>query len=315
LVKYILGRALRSLVSLFIVLSVVFCLMRLMPTDGYFEDRSQAMDEKIKVQVLTRLGLTDPWYKQLALFWKGLLLHGDLGTSIVYRAGVPNAEIIGSKAGYSLAFGLAALLLQKIIGLPLGVLMARFKSGLLDKLGSTYILLVRAVPEAVYFLLIQLYVSDLLHWPMLYKAGQPLSYILPVVCLSMGGIAADAMWMRRYMVDEMNKDYIRLARAKGMTSSAVAFRHVMRNAFIPMAQSLPTSIIFTIAGSLYIESLFSIPGMGGLLITAIQRQDNTLVQAMVLLFTALSVGGLLLGDVAMVICDPRIKLTGKKEQR
>ena len=117
------------------------------------------------------------------------------------------------------------------------------------------------------------------------------------------------------MVDQMNLDYIRLARAKGMTSSQVAFRHVMRNAFIPMAQSLPTTLLFTISGSLYVESLFSIPGMGGLLIISIQRQDNTMVQAMVLLYSIISVTGLLLGDLTMMLCDPRISLTKKGGRR
>lgn len=89
----------------------------------------------------------------------------------------------------------------------------------------------------------------------------------------------------------------------------------MRNAFIPMAQSLPTAILFTIGGSLYVESLFSIPGMGGLLITSVQRQDNTMVQAMVLLYSSISILGLLLGDIAMMICDPRIKLVRKEGSR
>ena len=145
---------------------------------------------------------------------------------------------------------------------------------------------------------------------MLFEPGKGswVSRILPILCLSLGGIASNAMWMRRYMVDQMNMDYIRLARAKGMTSAQVAFRHVMRNAFIPMSQNIPASLLFTISGSLYVESLFSIPGMGGLLITSIQRQDNTMVQAMVLLYSVISVMGLLLGDIAMMICDPRIKL-------
>jgi oligopeptide transport system permease protein len=314
LIRYICGRLLRALISMFIVLSVVFCLMRLMPVEGYFGSRSDAMNDKVKQQVLQQLGLLDPLPVQLAHFWRDIF-HGDLGKSIVYRVGQSNAAIIASKAPYSLWFGLAALIMQKLIGLPLGVIMARWKGKFFDKIGNIYILLINAVPEAVYFLLIQLYISEAFHWPMLYKAGKPNSYILPVVCLALGGIAADALWMRRYMVDEMNKDYIRLAQAKGMTASSVAFKHVLRNAFIPMAQSLPYAIIFTISGSLYIESLFSIPGMGGLLVTAIQRQDNTLVQAMVLLYSAMSVGGLLLGDLLMMLCDPRIRLTNKKEAR
>ena len=199
--------------------------------------------------------------------------------------------------------------------MPLGVLMARKKGGIIDKAGNLYVLLINSLPQAVYFLLIQLYLSTLLGLPMLFKSSVPSSRILPIICLSLGGIASNAMWMRRYMVDQLNMDYIRLARAKGMTSGQVAFRHIFRNALVPMVQSLPASLLFTISGSLYVESLFSINGMGGLLITSIQRQDNPLVQAMVLLYSVISVLGLLLGDLAMMLVDPRITFTKKGGSR
>lgn len=308
MLKYTLGRIGRSLITMFLVLSIVFMLMRLLPTDTYFEGRSDSMSDTVKENILKQLGLFDPWYVQLGNFWKNLLLHGDLGDSIVIRKGVPCVDIIIPKAKWSFQFGAIALVIQLAIGYVVGVLMARWKGKFFDTLGNGYILLINALPAAVYFLFIQLYISTLLHLPMLFDKFDNSSRILPIICLSLGGIASNAMWMRRYMVDQMNADYIRLARAKGMTSSQVAFRHVLRNAFIPMAQSLPSSLLFTISGSLYVESLFSIPGMGGLLITSIQRQDNTMVQAMVLLYSALSVTGLLLGDITMMVCDPRITL-------
>lgn len=111
------------------------------------------------------------------------------------------------------------------------------------------------------------------------------------------------------MLDQVNQDYVALARAKGLTNRQIMSRHVLRNAFAPMAQNLPTSIIFTISGSLYIESLYSIPGMGGLLVNAIQAQDNPLVQAIVMFYAILGVTGMLLGDLAMMACDPRITFT------
>ncbi|MPN51068.1 Dipeptide transport system permease protein DppB [bioreactor metagenome] len=150
---------------------------------------------------------------------------------------------------------------------------------------------------------------------MLFNKNNPASWILPLVSMSLGCTAGYAMWMRRYMVDELNKDYIRLARAKGLTSTVIMFKHVMRNAFIPMAQYLPSSLLLTISGSLYIESLYSIPGMGGLLVDAIQRQDNPLVQALVLIFAVISILGLFLGDIMMAIVDPRIKLEKKEGAR
>ncbi len=119
------------------------------------------------------------------------------------------------------------------------------------------------------------------------------------------------MWLRRYMVDELNKDYIRLARAKGVDSKSIMKNHVFRNAFVPMVQYLPTSLLYTIAGSIYIESLYSVPGMGGLLVNVIQRQDNNMVQALVLIYSAVGIVGLLLGDILMNLMDPRISFVKK----
>ena len=289
--------------------------MRLMPVDTYFEGRSDTMNETIKENILRQLGLLDPWYVQLKNFWVKLLLHGDLGESIVIQKGVKCVDLMIPKAINSFRFGAVAMVFQLVLGYSMGVLMARWKGKFFDRLGNAYVLLINALPAAVYYLFIQLYLSTLLSLPMFYDKFDKSSMILPIVCLALPGIASNAMWMRRYMVDQMNLDYIRLARAKGMTSSQVAFRHVMRNAFIPMAQSLPTTLLFTISGSLYVESLFSIPGMGGLLIISIQRQDNTMVQAMVLLYSVISVTGLLLGDLTMMLCDPRISLTKKGGRR
>ena len=315
MLRYTLGRLGRAAITLFLVLSIVFLLMRLMPVDTYFEGRSDTMNETIKENILRQLGLLDPWYVQLKNFWVKLLLHGDLGESIVIQKGVKCVDLMVPKAINSFRFGAVAMVFQLVLGYSMGVLMARWKGKFFDRLGNAYVLLINALPAAEYYLFIQLYLSTLLSLPMFYDKFDKSSMILPIVCLALPGIASNAMWMRRYMVDQMNLDYIRLARAKGMTSSQVAFRHVMRNAFIPMAQSLPTTLLFTISGSLYVESLFSIPGMGGLLIISIQRQDNTMVQAMVLLYSIISVTGLLLGDLTMMLCDPRISLTKKGGRR
>ncbi len=315
MIRYTLGRCGRACITIFLVLSIVFLLMRLMPVETYFQGRSDTMTDTLKENILRGLGLLDPWYVALPNFWKNLLLHGDLGESIVMRVGVPVTKVIWPKAAVSFQFGIISLAIQLVVGMPLGVLMARKKGGIIDKAGNLYVLLINSLPQAVYFLLIQLYLSTLLGLPMLFKSSVPSSRILPIICLSLGGIASNAMWMRRYMVDQLNMDYIRLARAKGMTSGQVAFRHIFRNALVPMVQSLPASLLFTISGSLYVESLFSINGMGGLLITSIQRQDNPLVQAMVLLYSVISVLGLLLGDLAMMLVDPRITFTKKGGSR
>ena len=298
------------MVTLLAIAVLVFFMLRLMPEEGYFAENYDKMDRVQIEAALTEMGLRDPLRVQLLNFLKNTL-RGDLGTSIVVRRYVPITQVIAPKIPYSVYFGLASIFLSLVIGIPLGILMARFKGKLVDALGTSYVVLIRAVPAAVCFIFLQLYGSAFFKIPMLFNVSRPSSWVLPVVCMALGNIANYAMWMRRYMVDELNKDYIKLARAKGMKNSVIMSRHVMRNAFVPMAQLLPASILLTIAGSIYVEFLFSIPGMGGLLVTAIQRQDNTLVQALVLIFSSVGILGLFLGDVWMALLDPRIKLDKK----
>ncbi len=314
LFKYFLKRLFFAFISLILVLTIVFLLMRLMPVEGYFSDRADSMNETTKEAILKNLGLLDPVPVQLMNFYKNLL-QGDLGQSIVYRPKVPNVEILAGKIPYSACFGLASVFVSLTLGCGLGILMAKSKGKFWDKLGTGYILVINAIPALVYYLFLQVTISGLFNIPLLFYMDRPSSWVLPLICMSLSGIASNAMWIRRYMVDELNKDYIQLAKAKGVKNSHIMFKHVVRNAFIPMAQYLPSSILYTITGSIYIEALFSIPGLGGLLVNTIQRQDNTLVQALVLIYAGIGVVGLLLGDFAMALCDPRISLAGRKGGR
>lgn len=308
---YLGKRLLQSVITLFIIVTIVFSLLRLMPEEGYLGAAAEKMTPEQQEVYLTNLGLRDPLIVQLGHFY-GDLLQGDLGTSVTYRTDVPVKTIIAEKIMYSILFGLGAVALSLLVGVPLGILMAQMKGRWLDRLGTGYIVFVVAVPAAVYYIFIQMYVTDLFNLPMLFDEYNPVSWLLPLTSMALAPTASYAMWMRRYMVDELNKDYIKLARAKGVKERTLMFKHVMRNAFIPMAQYLPATILFTITGSIYIESLYSIPGMGGLLVDAIQRQDNSVVQGLVLIFSSLGIIGLFLGDLAMALVDPRIKL-GKGE--
>ncbi|HAE92175.1 ABC transporter permease [Tissierella praeacuta] len=308
--KYSIKRLLQSLFTLFIIVTIVFLLMRLLPEEGYFGDSYEKLDEQQREAILTSMGLRDPIYKQLANFYKNIL-EGNLGQSITFRPKVPVMDIIKAKVPYSLYFGLAAIGISLLVGITLGIGMAKSKNKFWDKLGTGYVVFIKAVPAAVYFLFLQLYLTNLFKLPILFDIDKPISWILPAISMSLGGIASYAMWMRRYMVDELNKDYVKLARAKGLNNRAVMVKHIFRNAFVPMAQYLPASILFTIAGSIYIESLYSIPGMGGLLVEVVRRQDNTLVQALVLIYSSIGIVGLFLGDILMAIFDPRINLQKK----
>ena len=314
MLKYILKRLLQSLLTLFIIATVVFFLMRLMPEEGYFGEEYDKMDEQQIEAALTAMGLRDPLHVQLLRYYKQLL-QLDFGKSITVRPKVAISKIIAQKAPYSIRFGLASVVLSLMVGIPMGTIMALFKGKGADKLGNAYIVFINAVPAAVYYLFIQLYASGLFSLPILYDESKSISMLLPVVSMSLGGTASYAMWTRRYVVDQMNKDYVKFTRAKGVSESGITFGHMLRNALVPMAQNLPANILLTISGSIYIESLYSIPGMGNLLLSAISRQDNPLVQALVLIYSSLGIFGLLLGDLLMVICDPRIKLVRGKESR
>ena len=292
-----------------------------MPVEGYFENYDKMTQAQIQAKMNT-LGLNDPLAVQMVRFYKQLF-QGDLGISTKYRIGVPIRQIVGEKIGISLTLGLISLGIALTLGLSLGVLMARstktrFRIG--DRLGMVFIVIVQAMPSAVYHILIQFAGSQSalgksLGMKMLFEMDDPATWVLPIISLAVGNIAYYAMWLRRYMVDESNKDYIRLARAKGLPSGEISRKHVFRNAIVPLVQYIPNSILLTLMGSLYVESLYSIPGMGGLLVTAIKMQDNALVQALVLIYAVISILGLLFGDILMGIVDPRISFAKKEDAR
>ena len=310
---YSLKRLGRALLTLVILITIVFILVRAMPEEGYFSNYEKMSPQQIEVG-LRKMGLKDPLYVQVGKFIYNAL-RGDLGISYRYRINAKITDIISSKIGISMKVGLISMVVSLPLGMALGVLMARSKGGIADKLGNAYIVFIQAVPNAVYFIFIQLYGSDLFVVSMLYKETEWTSLILPVISLALPSISSYAMWLRRYMVDETNKDYIKLARAKGVPNSTIWFRHVFRNSVVPMVNLIPGSILLTISGSIYVESLYSIPGMGGLLVDVIKRQDNNMVLALVVIFAVMSILGLLLGDLLMAVVDPRISFTKKEGSR
>jgi len=320
MLKYILKRTLRSFVTLFIIITVVFTLLRLMPIEGYFNNYDKLTPTQIRVG-LENLGLNRPLPAQLFNFYKQII-RGDLGLSNKYRMNYPIAKIIGPKMGLSLQIGMAAISIALVCGLPLGILMAhssKKRYRVFDRLGMLFVVLVQAIPASIYHLFILIYgtgvLRELIALPTLFQMQNYKTWILPIVSLSLYNLANYAMWLRRYMVDESNKDYVQLARAKGVRPGTISRRHIFRNAIVPLIQYIPSSALFTLMGSLYVESLYSIPGMGGLLVDVIKRQDNTMVQALVLIYAALSIFGLLIGDIVMALVDPRITLDAGKETR
>ncbi len=316
MLKYTVKRLAQSLVTILIAVTLVFLMLRMLPTDYYFsEDQLMKFTDEQKNAALDAAGLLDPIGEQLIRFY-GQLLHLDFGTSRRIQSGVEVTKVIGSKLGVSMRLGVCAFCISWFIGIVLGIAQAAFKGKVIDWLGTLYTVFVNAVPSLVAYSLVLVFGSKVLGLPILYSTRNvgP-SSILPITCLSLASIASYALWMRRYMVDELTRDYIKLARVKGLSESQIMFRHVLRNALVPMVQFMPQSLLLTISGSLLMERFFSVPGMGPLLTDAISRYDLNVVQCLVIFYAALSIVGIFLGDVLMMIVDPRITISGRGGSR
>lgn len=312
MIKYTIKRLLQSLVTVAVVATIVFLLMRMLPTDYFFtEDQLMKLTEEQKNEQLQAAGLLDPIPTQLIRFY-GQAIRLDFGQSRRIQSGVDVIKVIGDKFTVSMKMGCIALIISLIIGVIIGIIQTLNKDRILDHVGTGYTIFVNAVPSLVSYSLVLVFGSKVLGLPSMYSTRNPgPSSILPIVCLSLASIASYALWTRRYMVDELNKDYIKLARIKGMSYKTIMVKHVFKNAFVPLVQYIPASFLYTIGGSLLVERFFSVPGMGPLLTDSITRYDTNVVQTLAIIYAALGILGVFLGDVLMMLVDPRIKLTGK----
>ena len=310
--KYTIKRLLQSLVTVLVVVTIVFLLMRMLPTDYFFtEDQLIHLTEEQKQEQLQAAGLLDPVPEQLVRYY-GQVLRFDFGESRRIQSGVDVTKVNGSKFTVSMKLGCTALIIALFVGVFIGIIQTLNKDRLLDHVGTAYTVFVNAVPSLVSYSLVLVFGSKVLGLPPLYSTRNPgESSILPIVCLALASIASYALWTRRYMVDELNKDYIRLARVKGMSSGSIMVKHVFKNAFVPLVQQIPASFLYTIGGSLLVERFFSVPGMGPLLTDSIIRYDVNVVQTLAILYATLGIMGVFLGDILMMLVDPRIKLTGR----
>lgn len=310
--KYTIKRLLQSLVTVLVVVTIVFLLMRMLPTDYFFtEDQLIHLTPEQRQEQLQAAGLLDPVPEQLVRYY-GQIIRFDFGESRRIQSGVDVTKVIGSKFTVSMRLGCTALVIALLVGVIIGVIQTLNKDRLLDHVGTAYTVFVNAVPSLVSYSLVLVFGSKVLGLPPLYSTRNvSQSSILPIVCLALASIASYALWTRRYMVDELNKDYIRLARVKGMSPGAIMVKHVFKNAFVPLVQQIPASFLYTIGGSLLVERFFSVPGMGPLLTDAIIRYDVNVVQTLAILYATLGIMGVFIGDILMMLVDPRIKLTGR----
>lgn len=223
-----------------------------------------------------------------------------------------------SMLGTSFTIGMYALVISLAVGLTVGVIAAMRKDRVFDKLTMGYIVFISSIPTLLYIAIFARFGMKVLGFPDKFPflgSHNILSYVLPTISLSLGGIAGTALWIRRYMVDQMNSDYVRFSRSKGLSQSEVFFKHIVRNALIPIVHSIPMAVIGTLAGALITESFYAVPGMGKMFPSAITDYNNAMIIALTFIFTVISILAIFAGDILVTFVDPRISLTVKKEAR
>ena len=217
-----------------------------------------------------------------------------------------------SQMGYSFVIGIISVLMAYILAIPLGTIMALKKDKFIDKLGTFYIVFIMAVPSLAYIFLFKA-VGSRLGLPGTFDMERPtwLMYVLPIISLALPSVANLMKWLRRYMIDQMNSDYVKFARAGGLSEGEIFTKHVLKNAIIPIVHGIPGSILGAMTGAIITESVYVVPGVGKLLTTAINQYDNGVIVGMTLFYALLSVVSIILGDLLMSMLDPRISFVTK----
>ncbi len=219
-----------------------------------------------------------------------------------------------SRMGNSFIMGIIATIGAYLLGIPIGIWMAKRKDKIVDKVGNLYIIFIMAVPSLAYIFMFAAIGTSLFKLPYKFaNATVPiLGYILPTISLMLPSVGGLMKWMRRYMIDQQNSDYVKFARAEGLSEGEIFSKHISRNAMIYLVHGIPASILGALTGAIITEGVYSVPGVGKLLTDSITQYDNGIIIAMTLFYTTLSVLSLILGDLLLVKYDPRISLTDER---
>lgn len=219
-----------------------------------------------------------------------------------------------SMVGTSFIMGIIALALSYLIGLPMGVAMAKYKDKIVDKLGMVYIIFIIAVPSLAYIYLFRYIGTKLFSLPSVftvYGSGDIRSWILPAISLALPSISGLMLWMRRYVVDQMNSDYVKFAKAKGLNRNEIFNKHIFKNAVIPIAHGIPTSLAACITGAIITEAIYAVGGMGKMIPDSINKYNNAMIVALTFMFSGVTILAVLIGDIILTKVDPRISLSEK----
>ena len=307
--RYLTQRIMYMLITLFIIASLTFFLMKLIPGSP-FANASKLSEAQFQIME-DKYGLNEPVPVQYGKYMLNLI-QGDLGVSFQFN-NTPVTQLLGERIQPSLVLGFQAMFFGTIFGIFLGVIGA-LKQNTWADYGTTFIaVLGKSIPSFVFAGLLQYYVGVKLGWlPVMFWKGWEYS-IMPTIALAMFPIATSARFMRTEMIDVLGSDYITLAKAKGASNFEVAFKHGLRNALIPVITVLGPLTVSLMTGSLVIEQIFGIPGIGEQFVKSITVNDYSVIMGTTLLFSFLFIVIVLLVDILYGIIDPRIRLAGGKK--
>ena len=218
-------------------------------------------------------------------------------------------DVIFSKMGVSFEVGIIAVLVEIFLGYPMGMMMARRKDGIFDRIGNAYIISIDAIPGVAYYYIWMVILCTLIGLPRKYEAGNFMTLLAPALTMGFTGMAGIALWVRRYMLDEFNSDYVKFARSKGLSENRILAVHILRNAIVPLVRSIPAAVLGALLGTFYLEKIYVIPGVGGLLVDANDRSDFYVLQGIIIVSALISVVSYLLGDIVTAVIDPRISFS------
>jgi len=314
--RYIAGRIVAMIVTLYIIVSLSFFLIRLMPMNIFeHPDLPPFVVEMLEAQLL----LDRPIHEQYFHFVRGIFLEGDFGNSIVIRPTLPVFDILRERIPITMTMNVVSLVISLPIGIIAGTIAALKKDKLPDHAISFLVIIFISIPSFVFASLMQYLFTFV--WPIFPTLYQPnantfgeyvMSLTLPVIALGLGPTAIVARYLRGELIETMSSDFLLLARTKGLTHRQAVVRHAFRNSCVPLANIIIPMFTGIMGGSLVIERIFAIPGMGGIMINAINAGDHPLTIATIIFFSIIMLVTILIVDISYGLIDPRIRMGGGK---
>lgn len=309
--KYVFVRLVNIVITLFVIATVTFFLMKMLPGSPFDEEKLAVLTDEQRAEFLARYGLDKPVTTQYMLYMENLV-KGDLGTSFYFK-GQDVKSIIISRIGPSALIGTQAIILGLTIGIILGII-AAFRHNTMWDFSTMFIAVLGvSVPNFVFAALLQYYVGLKLGlFPVAFWESYS-SSIMPSLALALMVIALIARYTRNEMLEVLGQDYMLTAKAKGVKQIKIIYKHAIRNALIPVVTVLGPITVSLLTGSLVIENIFGVPGIGSLFVDSIKVNDYTTIMGLTIFYSAFFVLTILVVDLLYSLIDPRIRISGVKE--